>query len=354
MNDIVTSTDPNPAADSGQPPVNRQGFEQDVKQPPFDAGIRFSSEDEAEARIAAALAGEVWGGSDGDGAPGTDGATQGAAQSGQQQEQQQPGDAGSGGELAPIDAPAHWPADQAEAWANLPRSVQEAIATPPAAGPVDLNAHPEVQTELNQFRTQRQQQHEAVSTLIGLMRAQWQGDELGRMTQADWDSLATSDPARYVQLQHTMSQRTGMMQQALHAQRQLAEQTQADQQQQLQEHLQQQRGLMEKHHPDFVGEKGKAARAEARDYLISAGFSADEVAQLADYRLIGIIKDAIRGRAAAKAADIAAKKVAGAPPVGRPAAAAQSNPGLVKAQAVNLMRSAASDEEKAAVIAQYL
>jgi hypothetical protein len=348
MDDIVTtSTDLSPAggADSGQPPVNRQGFEQDVKPAPFDDGIKFGSEDEAEARIAAALAGEAWtgdGAAPGDG--GADGQTGGEKPGGDQQN----------ADLKPIDAPAHWPADHAEAWANLPRSVQEAIAAPPQAGPIDLAAHPEVQTELAQFRTQRQQQHEAVSTLIDLMRAQWQGDELGKLTQADWDNMATTDPARYVQLQHTMNQRMGLMQQALHAQRQLAEQTQADQQQQQQEHLQQQRQLMEKHHPDFVGEKGKALRAEARDYLTSAGFTAEEVGQLADYRLIGVIKDAIRGRAAAKAADIAAKKVASAPPVARPTASAQSNPGLDKARAVNLMRSAASDEEKAALIARCL
>ncbi len=349
MDEIVTNT-ATTATGTTEAPVNRQGFEQDIKPPPFKE-VSFGSDDEAEARIAAAMAGEEWdGGAGGQQDPQNGGdPTSGNAAPGA------PGDglAATEGEK-PIEAPAHWPADQAEHWKTLPRSVQEAIAKPAAPAALDLNAHPEAQAELTQFRAQRDQQHQAVTSLVKALQAQFQGDELSKMTQEQWAQLSQTDPARYVALQHTMQERAALMRNALGAQQQLERQMQADQAAQHQRHLQEQAALMEKHHPDFVGEKGKALRVEARDYLKTAGFSAEEIDQLADHRLIGVIKDAMRGRKAASAADIAAKKVASAPPVARPTASAQSNPGLAKANAINAMRNATSTDEQAALLERYL
>lgn len=113
--------------------------------------------------------------------------------------------------------------------------------------------------------------------------------------EPDWDRLLRENPQGYLQAQREWQQKTEALKGAQAERDRLVQQQTAQQQAQMQKHLEQEHKKMVTNWPELADPKGQAA-SELRSYLVERGFNQQEIAALADHRMIGVLKDAIAAK----------------------------------------------------------
>ena len=151
----------------------------------------------------------------------------------------------------------------------------------------------------------------------------------GEFRQVDWNGLAASDPASYVQLQRMYNDRMAAVQ---GIQQGIARQVQAMQQQRAAEEQQRLHTEFDQVLPEIkamvgAGYDGKKFAADVADYMQKAGFPAEAINGInRGYELKAVCKAMLYDRLASQRAK-AAVKVAEAPKVAAPRSSAKDSAG---------------------------
>lgn len=151
----------------------------------------------------------------------------------------------------------------------------------------------------------------------------------GEFRQVDWNGLAASDPASYVQLQRMYADRMNAVQ---GIQQGIARQVQAMQQQRAQEEAQRLHTEFDAVLPEIkamvgAGFEGKKFAADVADYMQKAGFPAEAINGInRGHELKTVVKAMLYDRLASQRAK-AAVKVAEAPKVTAPRGTAKDSSG---------------------------
>jgi len=138
--------------------------------------------------------------------------------------------------------------------------------------------------------------------------------------EPDWVQLANDDPLEYTRLR-AIHEATKAEQDAMTAERQrLAQQEQVEQQQNLQRYVQAEQAKMVEAIPELGGENAAQVKAAAGTYMQGIGYTAQELEQLFDHRVVVMAHDARQWRELQAKSKTAAKKVKGKAKVIRPGA----------------------------------
>jgi hypothetical protein len=137
---------------------------------------------------------------------------------------------------------------------------------------------------------------------------------LNEQSQINWQDLIDNDPVEYLKQQHLYNQRQAALAQAQNEQGRLAQLQEQEQRQRYTEYLNAQKQELLANLPAWKDEsKAAAEKAEMRQFLVSQGFTEQDVAEVVDYRHVLLIRDAMQFRKLLKDAPAAAKKVTQAP-----------------------------------------
>lgn len=165
---------------------------------------------------------------------------------------------------------------------------------------------------------------------------------------ADLYAVSQKDPALAARFTAFQQQAAGVM----HELAQINQHRSAEQQQRYSEFLSQEHAAISKAWPDFVDEKkGPQIRSELSAYAKEAGFTDAEVSQLADHRLVLLLRDAVEGRKARTALEKARAKAdkPNLPKVAKPGQGDTSRNGLDRASLIAAARSGNTDKQAAAL-----
>lgn len=150
-----------------------------------------------------------------------------------------------------------------------------------------------------------------VPTLESAAQSKW--------AKVDWQTLANEDPARYVALHAEYQQDAALLAQARAEQYQLEQVRTQTQEKQHKEYLSQQYDLLKEKIPALKDpEKAKVTTKAISDYLMTEGFTQEEVDSLGDHRAGVIAWKAMQYDKAVKAKKAATAKASPAPPVQKP------------------------------------
>mgnify|MGYP001085856595 CR=1 FL=1 len=146
---------------------------------------------------------------------------------------------------------------------------------------------------------------------------------LGEYNNVDWNNLRATDPAEYAALQSDYQNRYKAVQQmkgqALNAANQVQSENTAMTEQQRNEVLQKETEALLEVLPEWRDKDvAKTQKAQMREFLKSYKFTDQEIAQLADHRIVLMVMDAQKGRQSVSKADVAKKKVVKAPKLQKP------------------------------------
>lgn len=192
----------------------------------------------------------------------------------------------------------------------------------------------QVQQKASELNTRIQEATNMVATLEQSM--------LGEYNAVDWNTLRATDPAEYAALQADYQNRYQSIQQMKAQANNASNQMQSEQttkQEKARNALLQKEAealltvIPEWREPDVA----KKEKGEMRDFLKSYKFSDDEIAQLADHRIVMMIRDAQKGQKVVTKADVAKKKVIKAPKLQK--AGAKQSKQTQQSQKLNDLRS---------------
>ena len=156
--------------------------------------------------------------------------------------------------------------------------------------------------ERNQF-AQELQRHQA--QLEGALQEQ---------QSIDWQALLNADPVEYLKQQHLAQSRQAALQQNVQQQQNLATQANAERKAGHDLYLTDQRAQLLAKIPEWKdAAKQKAGAAELRAYLLDAGYSEADVANVDDHRAVVSVRKAMLYDQMMAKASVAAKKVANLP-----------------------------------------
>lgn len=137
---------------------------------------------------------------------------------------------------------------------------------------------------------------------------------LGQQQQMDWNALAKSDPAAWVEQRNLYEQRQAAYQQAMQQRQAVASQIQAEQANQYQTFLQaQQQELLAKLPGWKDGAKAKAEREALKTYLKGEGFDDQSISGISDHRAVVMARKAMLYDQMVSKASAASKRVATLP-----------------------------------------
>jgi hypothetical protein len=148
---------------------------------------------------------------------------------------------------------------------------------------------------------------------------------LGEYNNVDWNTLRATDPAEYAALQQDYNQRYQSLQQLKAQATGQASQLQSEQivkqEEARQRTLQKEAEALLDVIPEWKdSEVANKEKADMRNFLKSYKFTDDEIAQLADHRIVMMIRDAQKGKQVAEKVDVMKKKVSKAPKLQKPGA----------------------------------
>jgi len=179
----------------------------------------------------------------------------------------------------------------------------------------------------------------------------------GEFRQIDWNGLAASDPASYVQLQRMYNDRMAAVQQI---QQGITRQVQMYQQQRAQEEAVRLRSEYEAVLPEIkalvgAGYDGKKFAGEIADYLQKSGFPAEAINGITrGHELKTVVKAMLYDRLSAQRAK-AAQKVAEAPRVTQPRGTAKDSTGSDRLKkAMSFLKSNPNSTDAAAAVFEQL
>ena len=211
-------------------------------------------------------------------------------------------------------------------WGGLPPEVRAKVAEQVTAHAAQLAAERKAMADLKaqqeQFTMQANAQlQQALSTMQQVIE--------GEFRQVDWNGLAASDPAAYVQLQRMYNDRMGAVRQI---QQNVAAQVQAMNARRAQEEAAKVKAEYDIVLPEIkamvgAGFEGRKFAGEVADYLLKQGFPPEAVNGISrSYELKTAVKAMLYDRLAAQRAK-AAVKVAEAPKVSQPRGTAKDSTG---------------------------
>jgi hypothetical protein len=229
-----------------------------------------------------------------------------------------------------IAAPKSWPAEMRQRFAELPPDLQQVIADreteQTAAFNRQVNEAAErrkaAEAEISAASNERQQYLAQLSTMIDGLAYQTAGEFADIRTTADLETLAATDPQRYLRWQA----RRDAIQTAQGEQARLLERQHAEDTSRLRGYADEQRRLLVGKIPEFGDPKAaRTLQAQMNDYLRGHGFTDEETSGWFDHRYALVIRDAMLYRKGQQAAKTAAdKKVADKPRMLRPGVGSDS------------------------------
>lgn len=247
-------------------------------------------------------------------------------------------------EEAPVTPPRTWTKAEKEAFALLPREHQQAIVDRESerdsyyqrglqeAASKSKAAEAEAKAAIQA----RQQYEQALPQLYQQFATQFQTEFQDIKSWDDVSAMRQNDPMRYMAWQEAREKGNALQQQAQAAQQRQS----AEQNARWVEFVNREVAAFTEKAPEFANpETATKAQAQAREALIETGFGEDELAamwdqgkplSLRDHRVMLLVRDAMKYRAAQKAAKTAPRKPV--PPVQRPGTA----PARGEAAAVDL------------------
>lgn len=191
-----------------------------------------------------------------------------------------------------------------------------------------------------QKQWEQQQSNEQTALQRELQRAgqafQLAQNQLTHEFQAiNWEQLKADDPSSYLIQRNAYGERQAQLDHAINAATRNAEnvmqQQKARQAQQLDQYTHQQDDLLLKAVPEWKKpEVRKAQSQEIAAFLTEIGYSAEEIGNIRDHRVILMARNAMKGKATVSSADLAAKKVKAAPKLLKPNARLNSNQAAAK------------------------
>ena len=144
----------------------------------------------------------------------------------------------------------------------------------------------QVESEAEAIRAERSQ----YAQLLGALESQVQQDA---QPNIDWDRLYQEDPIEWVRQKEVMRENQAKSQAIQFEQQRLAEISQQEQAQQMQSFLAQQRDELLKVLPDWKDpNKAKKEKELLIDFGQKAGFSADELKNIFDHRVVNVLRKA--------------------------------------------------------------
>lgn len=179
---------------------------------------------------------------------------------------------------------------------------------------------------------------------------------LQEQSQINWNELLENNPVEYLKQQHLSQQRQAMLQQSTQELQFIQQLNQQEQQQVYSSYIQaQQQDLLAKL-PAWKDEaKANADIAEMREFLLSEGFTNEDISQVADHRHVLLVKDAMAFRKLLKQAPDATKRVQSAPARVERSGNGQNNTQTdAHKNAMNRLRKSGSIEDATAVFANLI
>ena len=266
-----------------------------------------------------------------------------------------------------VEPPKSWSAEQKAVWNSLPPETQNYVLQRETERDTALRrGQNELAEQRKAFEAERQAQlqqaAEFSNQLPMLQRAlleRVQNSETARMTQQDWLALASSDPARYVELQAKAQADAQLLQATMQAQQRLEAQRQAEQAASQQEMLKAEWNKLIETDPDFADPvKGPALQQEITAFMTKElGVPVEALNAMNQHWMVRGAKLAMIGAKALADAKNAPQKVKNLPPVSRPTAS-RANPSdrsmqQFGADKTNISR-VRSTEDAAAILERYL
>jgi len=231
-----------------------------------------------------------------------------------------------------IEPPRSWSKEHKDAFAALPRHLQEAVSESERAREADFlnrqRAAAESQKALEareQAAEQARQQYEqALPQLLLQIDAEYQ-QEFGNATWPQIEEWSRTEPDKYLRWDASYKRLQAVASEHQTQQQRQLQQAQFDRER----YIEAQTKLLAEKVPELADQKVMdAKRGDYLSYLGDVGFTQDELAyhakslspsiSLHDHRLTLLIHDAMRFRAAEKAAKKASKDKPDVPPVQRP------------------------------------
>jgi hypothetical protein len=170
------------------------------------------------------------------------------------------------------------------------------------------------------------------------------------------EELLTSDPVEYLKLERTLHARQAQLQQAQQELQQIGLQQKHEQEQSAQSYRAQQLEALQAKLPEWKDPaKAKAEAEQIKDFLSAQEFSAEDIAQLGDHRLILLARKAMQFDALQAKAREAVKKVQAAPAKVEKPGNSQVAPTDGRTRAMKQLESSGGSLSSAAnVFAQFL
>ena len=224
-----------------------------------------------------------------------------------------------------IDPPRSWTKEEKEAFKALPPVHQQRIAERERAREVEIRTRQnELAEQRKSVEAERKQYEQALPTLMQLLQAQTAGEFSDIKTLEDAQKLAAEDPLRYIQWDAAQKRIQSLQNNVIEAQnRQKVEVQNA-----FKAYAEEQDAAFIAKAPEFADPvKRDAAVAQAQSYLEAVGLTPEEIAaayngqrgvSLRDARVMSIIRDGMRFRAAQDAARKASQTQKPLPPVQKP------------------------------------
>lgn len=255
-----------------------------------------------------------------------------------------------------IEPPSSWDAEAKEKFKSLPKDVQEFISTREA------DRDKGISTKLQEIAESRKRVDAAAEQVVQYRNAYEQRliaqakqledsipEEFRAIkSPADLYAVSQKDPALAARFTAFQQQAAGVMNELA----QIHQQRSQEQTARYQEFLSQEHAAISKAWPDFVDEKkGPQIRSELSSYAKEAGFTDAEVSQLADHRLVLLLRDAVEGRKARAALEKARAKAdkPNLPKVAKPGQGDTARNGLDRASLNAAARSGSTDKQVAAL-----
>ncbi|HSY85827.1 MAG TPA: hypothetical protein VLA85_04600 [Verrucomicrobiae bacterium] len=267
-------------------------------------------------------------------------------------------DDGEGDPEAVIAPPKSWPSEMRAHFAKLPPDLQRVIADRENERDATFNRQVNeaaekrraAEAELQAASTERRQYLASLSAVIGELAKQTAGEFADIRSTADLEKLANDDPGRYLRWQ---ARRDALLAAQAKADA-LQERERTEMEGRRRDYLAEQRRLLLQKFPEVADPvKARAISAESTSYLRDLGFSDQEIGQVADHRMMLVVRDALAHRKSQKAAKTAAgKKVVGVPRVQKPGGGsdAKAEKGRQdKAAMTRIARYGTTDEQAAAL-----
>lgn len=152
----------------------------------------------------------------------------------------------------------------------------------------------EFERAIQEAEAELSQRARNLAALTDTLQKQWQG-------RPPDPALLEKNPQAYIRQKETFEARQRALAAALHQRQQTTQAEQQKQQEAFQRHLEAERQKMVKNWPELADANSPVV-GQVKTYLKDRGFSEQEIGQIYDHRMLGVLMDAIKANGVAQAA----------------------------------------------------